>query len=295
MSEEAREELSPEEAKAYRKQLEEEFDNDDFGTVDDTLTEELDPGPKEKDPGEGGGGDLGEDPWEGVNPALKAEFDRMSEKAAKVDEFATRLQQAESRIGAVTNQLTEAQKAAEEANQKPTEEQIAAAAASKEKWEELKADFPEWGEAIEGQFAALREELGANGGGITQADLDAAIQKASEEVDLKVELGILNYAYPNWEEIKDSNDFKTWVKAQPEDLIAKTRSTSAYDAIDVLDLYTEARGTKKTASEINRDRQQRLRTSVRPGGKKGKPPKSEQDMTDAEYRSKVGAEIFAED
>ena len=88
------------------------------------------------------------DPWEGVSPALKQAFDEMSQRIGAVQATETRLKQAESRIGAITNELHVAKKAVATAKDTPSAEQMAAAAESDEKWSTLKADFPDWAEAF---------------------------------------------------------------------------------------------------------------------------------------------------
>ena len=70
------------------------------------------------------------DPWEGVNPALKGMFDSMSQTVQALQGADLRLKQAESRIGAITNELHAAKKAAEQVRVAPTAEQMAAAAKS---------------------------------------------------------------------------------------------------------------------------------------------------------------------
>lgn len=72
-----------------------------------------------------------------------------------------------------------------------------------------------------------------------------------------------------------------------------TTSKFAKDAISVLDKFTNKQNNK-SPSEIAAERKQRLKQSVAVDGKKTKPIKTEADMSDAEIRKKIAAEIWEE-
>lgn len=276
------EEMTPEEVKAYRAEVIADMEAEESGKpiVDATTAEEQEAELEaEKDP------EPVKDPWAGIPDEIKNQLTTT----------ATRLKQAESRIGALTNELHNAKKAAEEAEKAPTEEQIAAAAKSDEDWAELKEDFPEWANAIQGQFDKIRGEIT----GITKEDLAAEAEKIKAdlkgETEATIEKAILTYAHPNWEATIAGKDYAEWLKTQPEDVITKTQSSRAVDAIDVLDRFVGLKGKAKTATEIAEARSKRIKTSTVPEGKKVNTPKAEADMTDAELRTKVGREVWADD
>jgi hypothetical protein len=226
------------------------------------------------------------DPWEGVSPVLKQAFDEMSNRVAAVSATEARLKQAESRIGAITNELHVAKKAVKDA---PTAEQMAAAQESDEKWENLKNDFPDWAEAFDGRFdkklsqsiERLRDELK---GAASQAGMTA---EAFEE-------RLLTFAKPKWKTIIASPEWKEWIAAQPPERASLVSSPLAEDARDLIDAFEESTKTEKTATEIAAERKQRLNTAVLPKGGKSVPLKSEADMSPSELRANIGKEIYAE-
>jgi len=229
-----------------------------------------------------------EDPWKGVNPALKQVFDEMSSKVVNLQATETRLKQAETRIGSITNELHAAKKAAETVKAAPSADQIKDAAESDEKWNALKADFPEWADAFDGRFdkkltskvAELKDEIMKEvAGGKVSDDLDARL---------------LSIAKPDWKETLASVEWKEWLAQQPADVIALTASPRAEDAILCLTKFEKAERPTKTASEIAAERKERMKTAVLPQGGKAVPVKSEADMTAAELRNNIGKEVYAD-
>lgn len=239
------------------------------------------------------------DPWEGVNPALKGMFDTMSQTVQTLQGADLRLKQAESRIGAITNELHAAKKAAEQVKDAPTAEQMAGAAVSDEKWENLKKDFPEWAEAFDSRFDtklsikldALKKEIG---GGTATEELEKLKTTLAEGTQTEIQKGILTFFKPKWKEEIASPEWKTWIASQPAETVALTQSDQAVDAVTLIDQFEEATQKQKTATEIAADRKRRMKTSVLPEGGKAVPVKSEADMSAAELRANLGKEIFAE-
>lgn len=231
----------------------------------------------------------GDDPWAGVNPALKQAFDEMSSKVQTMATAEARLKQAESRIGAITNELHAAKKAATELKDAPSAAQIAAATESDEKWESLKKDFPEWAEAFDGRFdkklSAKVKEL--------RDELKEELKGGAKVENLEVRL--LNIAKPNWKKTVASPEWKEWLAKQPADRAALVQSDIAEDAISLISEFEETfKAPQKTASEIAAERKQRMKTAVLPQGGKAAPVKSQADMNAAELRASIGKEIFAD-
>ena len=270
------EEMTPEEVKAYRAELAAEMEAEESGKP----VVDAEPAEKPKEPEPEKEPEKEPDPWEGVPEAIKSQFTTQE----------TRLKQAESRIGALTNELHAANKAATEAETAPTKEQMAEAAKSDEDWEELKEDFPEWASAIEGRLKKM--------GGMDQEVFDAKIEKIKEdmegETEAKIEKAILTFAHPEWETTVAEPEYAEWLKTQDEETLEKVKSPRAIDAINILDKYAETRETLKTAAEIASARKERIKKSVTPTGGKADAPKSETDMSEAELRSKIGKEVFSD-
>ena len=279
-----------EEAQEYRKQVIADMDAEESGEASPVpaLSESDEDKPAATVPAET---DVTEDPWAGVNPALKAQFDTMSGKLEGLANSETRLKQAESRIGSLTNELHNANAAAT-VNKEDQERLLADATESDEKWEELKTDFPDWAEAIESRLAKVK----------SPEDDGKAIEKLretlTEETDEKIEIAVLSFVHPEWETTKESQPYKDWLKDQPEEIVLKTKSSKAQDAISVLDAFDtfadQDEKPQKTAAEITRQRQNRLKKSVALKGGKANSPKSEEDMTEAEFRIHAGKEVYAE-
>jgi len=239
------------------------------------------------------------DPWEGVNPALKGMFDTMSQTVQTLQSADLRLKQAESRIGAITNELHAAKKAAEQVKDAPTAEQMAAATKSDENWENLKKDFPEWAEAFDGRFdnklsiklEALKKEIGS---GKTTEELEKLKTTLAEGTQAEIQKGILTFFKPKWRETIATEDWKAWLAAQPAEIVALKDSETALDAVSMIDQFEEATQKQKTATEIAADRKRRMKASVLPEGGKAVPVKSEADMSVAELRATLGKEVYAE-
>ena len=237
-----------------------------------------------------------EDPWAGVNPALKQAFTNMSQQVATLQNTETRLKQAESRIGALTNELHNAKEAAETVKNSPTKEQMEAAAKSDEAWENLKADFPEWAEAFDGRFNAKIDKAKAEimSGLHTAEEIEQIKQTLAEGTAEEIQKGILGFVKPNWKATLALKEYQEWIKAQPEDVINLTKSPFAADAITILDAFEESAGKQRTAEEIAAERKRRMKTAIIPQGKKSITPKSESEMTAAELRTSVAKEVWAD-
>jgi len=248
------------------------------------------------------------DPWEGINPALKEEFNALKTKAGQYDTLETRLKQTESRIGSVTNKLHEAEeaqkKALEEKENAPTEKEIAAAAETATKWEELKVDYPEWADAMDNRFAAEQVKLDE---GLTtikelKEEIEALKIKPDDgEIEKKVKAEsaktLVSLIHPDWKETVTSDDWKTWLLAQSEDVKKKSGSFNVRDAVEVLDLFKDRNtNVKRTPSQIAEERRKRLLNSELPSkGRVRQPVKTVEDMTEDELWDDVALEVWAED
>jgi hypothetical protein len=246
-----------------------------------------------------------EDPWAGVNPTLKKEFEDLRTKASGVDAMAERLKQAESRIGSITNQLHNEKKAADSVNLQnqtpaPTKEQIAAAAKSDEEWDALKEEFPTWGSAVEKKFAserastlneikALKAEIGTLKSGTPSEEIGQKIENI--KIDLAKQM--VSLSHPDWEQTVKTPEFGAWLNAQPAETRQKCESWNAADATFVLNSFKDNKKSK-TAAEIAADRKERLNKSQNPSsGRVRQSDKLDDDMTDDEYRKKVARELWA--
>jgi len=285
------------EEQALRKEVAEELEAEESGEVKAPVVD------ASKNDGDNNQGDTSaeSDPWAGVNPAVKAMFTELSAQVKSIGGTVPRLEQAERRIGAITNEFNAAKQAAAVVVNAPTKEQMAEAAKSDEKWNELKSDFPEWAEAtdirMDSKIERLRRELIGKVGGSTDRSaevesINARLQETAKAED--IQRALLDFFHPKWSEAVRSKEYADWLKKQPDEIVSKTKSQQATDAVIVLDSFYEFKGSHKTAEEIAVARRRRLGMAVNPVGGKAIPAKSEADMNAAELRTQVGKEVFAE-
>ena len=230
------------------------------------------------------------DPWEGVNPALKETLESMN----------YRLKQTEKRVGSIQNKANEP--VAVKVDDTPTQEQIVESAKNEESWSQLKEDFPEWADAIDGRLAASSARLSKELPKL-QDELKKTIKGIEDNFDRKLELRTVEFYHNDWEQVRDSADYKTWIQSQSDELKDGHQSSKAIDAIKVLNAYKEFKKPKeaepdkgKTAEQIAADRKARLKKSTSlETTHTEKPIKSELDMSPEEIRKKIQREVWNED
>jgi vacuolar-type H+-ATPase subunit H len=197
--------------------------------------------------------------------------------------------------------LAEAREALARKSDGPTPDQVTDAARSGAKWEQLKSDYPEWAEAIEEKFGtggakgdqdAIRrvEEMAAKK--IREAQEEAERRSAQALDAMRYE--VVESLHSGWQDLCKTDEFKTWLKRANAESRELANSDRPSDAIKLLNRFKYgadvAPGQQlppgRTAAEVARERQQRLTNAVTPprGTAGSASAKSEQDMTDAEYR-----------
>ena len=249
----------------------------------------------EEEDGDGDGqeGDK-EDPWEGVNPALKKTLENIT----------YRLKQTESRIGSVQNKLFNEEQAkskkqqADAGQQRPPEEKASTAPkeVTLEEWEQFKEDFPEIAAPLEERLSAIKVETDPQILQQMQEALQNEINSVREAFSAELERRTLTLSHRDWEKIIQSQEYNDWLADQPDEIQDKTLSPYAADAIEVLDRFKASRkARKKSPSEIASERERRLRQSMTlQTSHSEQPVKSELDMTEAELRQKIAREVWGE-
>jgi len=291
---EAAESLTDKEAQDYRNEFAKEVFGDDASTAAEPAPIDDGEKPPEKPPEN----PPEPDPLEGVSPAVKEMLEGMKATVDGLGTIGDRLKQAESRIGSIDNRLSEANKAAasmeKEKKEAPTEAEIEAASKSQEQWDELKEEFPEWAKAVDARFAATSAELDKRSKGLENR-LAALEQKGGspEEVSqLRREFSenIVELKHRDWKKTVNTEEFKTFFSGLDAEKKALANSVNPMDTIEVLDLFQESQNPsgQRTAAQIKADREARLKSSVNPSsGRTRKPAKTEDDMSDDEYRKKL--------
>lgn len=244
------------------------------------------------------------DPWEGVNPELKKQFESLQSEVSVIGNLQDRLKQAENRVGSLTNELFNSQqvikKAEEERANAPTPEELLAKKETEDKWAAIKEEEPDLAEMLEARLALegkapdptelvtkLEEEIQQLKQGVGEFVTQEAVVGIKEELKLGL-------AHPDWETTKDSEDFTNFIAGRP-DLHDLTSSVFAKDAIKVLDEFKAFKKPSKSPAEIAAEREERLEQSETIKGQPSRPAVSPDDMTDEEYRKQAMEEVWDDD
>ena len=235
------------------------------------------------------------DEWAGVSPALRKTIEGINGKLSTLDTIDQRLRSAEGRIGSVQQAVFEQRKAAEEAAKRvkdaPTKEQMAQAAKSDKAWEDLKEEFPGWGEALHDELASVRQAAEA-----LKQDIETLrtmqnsgsqhdVEKLQREVDVK----LVSVKHPGWQQTVKSDEFGQWLQGQDSDMQQKfLNSTDPVECIEVLDAFAKGNSSQDVASS----RQRRLEAATTVSKGRSAQTKNPANLTEAEYRAHVAKEIW---
>ena len=235
------------------------------------------------------------DEWAGVSPALRKTIEGINGKLSTLDTIDQRLRSAEGRIGSVQQAVFEQRKAAEEAAKRvkdaPTKEQMAQAAKSDKAWEDLKEEFPGWGEALHDELASVRQAAEA-----LKQDIETLrtmqnsgsqhdVEKLQREIDVK----LVSVKHPGWQKTVQSEEFGQWLQGQDQAVQQKfLNSTDPVECIEVLDAFAKGNSSQDVASS----RQRRLEAATTVSKGRRAQTKNPANMTEAEYRAHVAKEIW---
>lgn len=259
------EQLTTEQAQQLWNQL----DNEDKPQAgDDEPTSQPAPGAAPAAPTDQGSEEQ-DDPYAGMTAYQKSRLIGLEQQNAQL---AARVRNVEGHIGGLKSQLSARQAPAAAAGaEAPTAAELQRAQASPEAMQRLKADYPEFAEAIESVVSAstaqLREELGRQqpaAPGLSQQDVHEAI---------------VEFAHPSWKHTVSQPEFVGWLHQQPADIQRLAASDLAADAVKLLDTY-------KTPSAAATQRNKRLESQAGiPSGRTGSSSKgkSVDDMNEQEY------------
>lgn len=228
-------------------------------------------------------------------PDPVAELAEIKKSLEKFDALERRLRNTEGHIGGISSKIEQmhnevrAAKAVADQTAGPSQKQIDDAAKSLEKWNRLKVDYPEWGEAFEEllesrkapeapDINALREQM--------SRDLSAQLsEKIRSEIAAEFEQKLVDVAHRGWRTLVNTDEFRQWFSTQDEETQRLSQSPKAADAIEMIDRFKSAKPTlNKTAAEIEAERRGKLKAAaVLPRGGSATPNKTPDQMTDAEY------------
>lgn len=223
------------------------------------------------------------DPFDSLPEAVKAklaEIDQIKEANAQLLHH---VKTAEGRVAAMQREFEQARKAQQSVapSEAPSQQAIASAAANPEKWEQLKQDFPEWAGAMEeyvsSKLSSMQVPQGLKAEEVANY-VRQQIEASKAEMGRMLQEARVEGKYENWRELVNTSDFATWFAAQKPEIRALAESSSATDAIKMLDLFHAAK--EKPAVAIKQERGARLAAAAAPTkGSVAPPPKSVEDMT----------------
>ena len=210
-------------------------------------------------------------------------LDKIAGLEAMLGQVTQRLRNAEGHIGGLGSQLKQQLQAAQQVTSKggdaPSAGEIRAAQSNPEAMARLKADYPEFADAME---SALNERLGAIEQQLKQQSQQPAQQTGASQDEiarLRSEMAV-EIRHPGWQDRVRTTEFVGWLQRQPREVQMLAASDSPQDAVRLLDLHTEA--TKAAAST----RTQRLTSAAAiPSGRSGGNvrQKAVEDMSPEEY------------
>jgi hypothetical protein len=207
-------------------------------------------------------------------------LDRIAGLEAMLTQVTTRLRNAEGHIGGLGSQLKQQLQAAQQVSasggEAPSASEIRNAQQSPEAMARLKADYPEFADAME---SALNERLSALEQRIQQPSQPSEAVTTAELSRLRAEMYV-EVQHPGWQDRVRTPEFVGWLQRQPREVQMLATSDSPQDAVRLLDLHGDA---MKAATN---NRTQRLSSAAAiPSGRSGASvrQKSVEDMSPEEY------------
>lgn len=220
-----------------------------------------------------------EDPLAGLSPAVRAKLAQIDELAKSNAQLQHHVMSAEGRMAAMQQEANQARQAATQ--EAPSQTAIVSAAKNPEKWEQLKQDFPEWAGAME-EFVASK--IGNQQQGLTPQQVAGYVQQ--QVAQTKAEMGRLmeeariEGKYENWRDTVNTTEFAQWFTVQSPNTRALADSSTARDAIRMLDMFSSSRSV--SATDIKQERGARLAAAATTRTGQTPPPKTLGDMSPSE-------------
>ena len=213
----------------------------------------------------------------------QALLDKIAGLETMLSQVTQRLRNAEGHIGGLGSQLKQQQQVAAQVAARggdaPTATEIRDAQKNPEAMARLKADYPEFADAME---SALNERLSSLEHQLKQQLQQQSAQPgvtAEEIAQLRSEMYV-EVKHPGWQDRVRTPEFMGWLQRQPREVQMLAASESPQDAVRLLDLHSNA--INSSASQ----RTQRLNSAAAiPSGRPGANvrQKAVDDMTPEEY------------
>lgn len=225
------------------------------------------------------------DPLAGLSDVVRAKLAEIDELKQANAHLLHHVKTTEGRVAAMQREAEQARRAQQTVGDTvaPSQGQIAAAAKNPEKWDQLKQDFPEWGDAVE-EFVNSRLGNTQQQQGLTPETIanfvQAKVAETRAEMTKLLEEARIEGKYEDWKNIVNTPDFAQWYAVQNPQIRALADSTSSKDALKMLDLFHETK--KRSAADIKQEREQRLAAAATTKPGNTPPPKTLDDMSPEE-------------
>ena len=261
--------------------------------------EETEPVYEEESAGDQGEGGQEADPYAGMPEGIRTQLDGILARLSTIDHIDQRLQQAENRIGAVTNKLSSIPKAPEP----PTEEEILAAlgtdAGLDEFYDEyLPAPYAKALRERERKLISALRQPGTPAVDIQQlrSEIVADVQEGFEQKTFSNNMALLKTFYPNHVDIVKNEGFKSWFKTQPADR-QELYNMNPLDGLKLLRFYDQHLTEEAGSPNIEEQREKRLESGAADVRLKRKPirKKAESDMNQEELYNHYAREIWQDE
>lgn len=217
---------------------------------------------------------------EAAQTGNQALLDKISGLESMLTQVTQRLRNAEGHIGGLGSQMKQqlqtAQQVSASGGDAPSATEIRNAQKSPEAMARLKADYPEFADAME---SALNERLSALEQRIQQPVQQQPTVTQEDIARLKSEVYV-EVKHPGWQGRVRTPEFMGWLQRQPREVQMLAASESPEDAVRLLDLHGDA------LKSVTSQRTQRLNSAAAiPSGRSGAAArqKAVEDMSPEEY------------
>lgn len=153
------------------------------------------------------------------------------------EELRNGLKVANGRVAALQRTLATSAAAATTAQggAAPSKEAVAAAQGDTKKWDKIKADFPEWAEALDERIGAMEKPGGSS---VDMATLRTELRDEMVRENIARRDAAIEEEHPGWVGKMASPQFREWWNGQPDDYRVRTwNSHSELTIIRMLDKY----------------------------------------------------------
>ena len=218
--------------------------------------------------------------------SLFAKIDSLAKKVDTIESYGERIQQTEYRIGALTNVAAKTKTQEDETLKKELDGKKAASKIkADESWEAYQKEFPDMAEAVSGKLNEGLSEIES-----LKSKMESVRTPAGENLEVR----LTTLLHPDWKNIVKSDDYKSWLEKQPEDIQTKAKhGQTADEAVYVLDKFKTKGGITPGQLEASRrNRLESLSTDKRRKTTQSTRQKTEAEMSDDELRESVRREVF---